>query len=106
VDLGSVGTLVAAVGQVPFNFRIGAERERMRFAMPSTAAGELLVYLDRCDGMLYARLPLAPAQRSNAVTVLPAQAPRQVSGVHDLCLRFAQRGPDPLWVLDWLELRR
>jgi hexosaminidase len=103
-DLDSVGSLVAAVGQVPFNFQIGADRERMHFAHPTTAAGELLVHLDTCDGTLYARLPLAPARPSNRVTVLPAYPAPPVHGVHDLCLQFAQRGPDPLWVLDWLEL--
>jgi hexosaminidase len=103
-DLAAVSSLVAAVGQVPFNFQIGADRERMRFAPPTTAAGELLVHLDTCDGTLYARLPLAPARPSNQVTVLPAHPVARVPGVHDLCLQFAQRGPDPLWVLDWLEL--
>jgi hexosaminidase len=103
--LAAVGSLVAAVGQVPFNFQIGADRDRMRFARPTTADGELLVHLDTCDGALYARVPLAPARHSNRVTVLPAYPVAPVSGLHDLCLQFAQRGPDPLWVLDWLELR-
>jgi hexosaminidase len=102
--LGQVGTVVAAVGQVPFNFQIGADRDRMHFAQPTTAAGELLVHLDTCDGAIYAQLPLAAARSSNAVTVLPGYAVPRVSGRHDLCLRFAQRGADPLWVLDWLEL--
>ncbi|MGC1456722.1 MAG: family 20 glycosylhydrolase, partial [Steroidobacteraceae bacterium] len=104
VNLKSVGHLVAAVGRVPFNFQIGADRERIHFAPPTTAAGELLVHLDTCEGALYARLPLAPAGNSSAVTVLPAFAVQPVQGVHDLCLQFAQRGPDPLWLLDWLEL--
>jgi hexosaminidase len=103
-DLGHVDSLVAAVGRVPFNFQIGAARKRIRFASPTTAAGELLVHLDSCEGTLYARLPLAPARQSQSVTVLPAYRVRAVRGVHDLCLQFAQRGPEPLWVLDRLEL--
>jgi hexosaminidase len=103
-DLGSVVSLVAAVGRVPFNFQIGADRERLRFASPTTVAGELLVHLDSCEGTLYARLPLAPARQSQSVTVLPAYRVPAVQGRHDLCLQFAQRGPDPLWVLDRLEL--
>jgi hexosaminidase len=102
--LGQVGAVVAAVGQVPFNFRIGADRDRMRFAQPTTADGELLVHLDTCDGAIYARLPLAAAHFADAVTVLSDHVLPHVSGRHDLCLRFAQHGPDPLWVLDWLEL--
>jgi hexosaminidase len=104
-DLQRVHTLVAAVGQVPFNFQIGADRDRMRFAQPTTPTGELLVHMDTCDGTLYARLPLAPAGHANGVTVLPGYTVSALSGAHDLCLQFAQRGPDPLWVLDWLELR-
>jgi hexosaminidase len=102
--LGQVRAVVAAVGQVPFNFQIGADRERMHFAQPTTAAGELLVHLDSCDGPLYARWPLAAARSADAVTVLPSNSVAQVTGRHDLCLRFAQHGPDPLWLLDWLEL--
>ena len=104
-DLQRVHTLVAAVGQVPFNFRIGADRDRMHFAQPTTPTGELLVHVDTCDGALYARMPLAPASRANGVTVLPGYSVSPLSGAHDLCLQFAQRGADPLWVLDWMELR-
>ena len=103
-QLGSVRSVVASVGQVPFNFQIGADRDRIRFATPTTDAGELLVHLDSCDGVLYARIPLRPAHPAQGVTVLPPYPVRAVAGVHDLCLQFAQRGPDPLWVLDYLEL--
>jgi hexosaminidase len=78
----------------------------MRFAQPTTADGELLVHLDSCDGPIYARLALAAARTAKAVTVLSSNALPRVSGRHDLCVRFAQHGPDPLWVLDWLELHK
>jgi hexosaminidase len=103
-NLGHVHMLVAAVGQVPFNFQIGADRERIHFAQPTTPTGELLVHMDTCDGPIYARLPLAPASHVQGVTVLPGQTVAPMHGEHDLCLQFAQRGPDPLWVLDWMEL--
>jgi hexosaminidase len=77
----------------------------MHFAQPVTAYGELEVHLDSCAGDLYARLPLEPAIASNAVTVLPVQPVEPRPGPHDLCLRFAQSGVDPLWALDWIELR-
>jgi hexosaminidase len=103
-DLGRARALVAAVGQVPFNFQIGEDVKKISFPVPTTAEGELEIHLDRCDGALLARLPLAPATRSHAVTVLPEQAIESPGGVHDLCLRFAQRGVDPLWVIDSLRL--
>jgi hypothetical protein len=42
--------------------------------------------------------------RSQAVTALPRAAVRPRAGKHDLCLRFAQPGLDPLWVIDSVQL--
>ena len=100
--LDGVDTITASVGQLPFNFQVGDERNKVKFSTPQTPAGELEVHLDNCDGEILVRLPLAPAALSQGVTTLRASiAPR--SGTHDLCLRFAQRGIDPLWVLDWVQ---
>jgi hexosaminidase len=74
--------------------------KKIRFPAPATPEGELEVRLDSCEGELIARLPLAPATGSQAVTRLPAAPIAPRAGRHDLCLRFAQRGVDPLWVID------
>ena len=104
VDLGRVHSLTAAVGQVPFNFQIGEDAGKISFPDPATPEGELQVRLgSQCEGPIVASLPLAPAAHSNAVTVLPP-AELAGSGVRDLCLRFAQRGLDPMWVIDWIDL--
>jgi hexosaminidase len=103
-DLDAVKGLAAAVGQVPFNYQIGEDIRKIVLAHPHTPAGELEVHLGKCDGELLARLPLAPASASHAVTVLPRAALRAPRGKHDLCLRFAQPGLDPLWVIDWVQL--
>jgi hexosaminidase len=100
--LDRVRGIVASVGQVPFNFQIGEDVRKIKF--PAGSRPELQVRLDRCDGRLVARLPLAPALASQAVTRLPPAALRARRGTHDLCLRFAQRGVDPLWVIDSIEL--
>jgi len=104
VDLTQAASISAAVGQVPFNFQIGQDREAIHLDPPRTAAGELEVRLDRCDGAPVAVLPLAPAAGNDAVTVLPAAALPRQSGAHSLCLRFAQRTLDPLWTIDWVQL--
>jgi hexosaminidase len=104
-DLSHGPTLQVAVGQVPFNFQIGKDREAIRLAAPHTPAGELEVHLDSCDGELIAALPLASAVSNNAVTQLPSARLSQASGRHDLCFRFTQRELDPLWALDWVQLR-
>ena len=107
-QLDSIVGMVAAVGQIPFNFQIGEDLKKIRFATPTTAEGELEIHLGTCDGEIIARLPLAPAVASNAVTVLPPVAIASRPGKHDLCMRFAQRfstpATDPVWALDWINL--
>jgi hexosaminidase len=104
--LDGVVALRARVGQVPFNFQIGEDVKKIHFATPETPAGELEVHLDRCDGKVVARLPLAAAARSSAVTKLSDAPLPQVGEPHDLCLRFAQPSLEPLWALDSVELVR
>jgi len=100
VDFDRVRSAVAAVGQLPFNFQIGDDVKKIRFATPATREGELEIRLDNCEGALVARIALAPAVASPAVTVLPRAATAPVTGRHDACLRFAQPALEPLWVLD------
>jgi len=108
-DLSHVTQLTAAVGQVPFNFQLGPDREAIQLEAPHSVAGELQIRLDRCEGEPIAVLPLAAAIDNDAVTVLPAASLRTASGQprggsHALCLRFTQRALDPLWVIDWVQL--
>ncbi|HUY83718.1 MAG TPA: family 20 glycosylhydrolase, partial [Steroidobacteraceae bacterium] len=104
-DFDETRSLRVAVGRVPFNFQIGADRAKIHLLAPRTPSGELVIRLDGCRGALLARLSLAPALAARGVTVLPAApVPRTVRGIHDLCLRFAQHGLDPLWTIDWISL--
>jgi hexosaminidase len=102
--LERVGAISAAVGQVPFNFQIGEEVKKIRFPAPATPEGELQVRLGSCEGELVATLPLASAAGSDGVTRLPAVPLAARPGRHDLCLRFAQHGLDPMWVIDSVRL--
>jgi hexosaminidase len=103
-ELSQAAALTVAVGQVPFNFQIGKDVESIRLNLPHSAAGELEVRADGCDGAPIAVLPLAPAVDNDAVTVLPAVALPRLTGTHQLCFRFAQPGLDPMWAIDWLQL--
>jgi hexosaminidase len=96
--------VVATVGQLPFNFQIGDDVKKIRFATPVSREGELEVRLDSCEGPLLARLPLAPAAASQAVSALPRAPVEPTRGRHDLCLRFAQPALEPMWVLDSIRL--
>jgi hexosaminidase len=103
-DLSGVGGIVAAVGQVPFNFQIGDDIKEIKFAKPATPAGELEVRIDSCSGERIAVLPLAAAAAEYAVTKLPPVTIRPRMGKHDLCFTFTQKSIDPLWLLHSVEL--
>ncbi|HEY2398769.1 MAG TPA: family 20 glycosylhydrolase, partial [Steroidobacteraceae bacterium] len=103
-DLGSDRSFVAAVGQVPFNFQLGADINNIKLNSPHTPAGELEVRVDGCDGEPVAVLSLQPALGNNGVMELPAAKIARRDGKHDLCLKFTQRSLDPLWVIDRVRL--
>lgn len=104
VDLSHVTGVQAAVGQVPFNFQIGAQRQQIKLNPPRTPAGELEVRIDSCEGAPVAVIPLEPAVANNAVTTLPPATLQPRSGRHDLCFKFTQHQLDPLWAIDWVQL--
>lgn len=97
-------SIVAEVGRLPFNFAIGDDIKKITFRPPATAAGELQVRRDGCDGPLIASIPLQFATRTSGDAQV--QGPiHEVSGSHDLCMTFTQRDLDPFWVLDRLTLQ-
>jgi len=104
-DLSSVTSIVASVGQVPFNFQIGDAVKAIVLRKPASAAGELEVRIDGCNGERIAVLPLAPAVENFAVTKLPPAEIKARPGKHDLCFTFTQKSVDPTWVIDAVELQ-
>jgi len=102
--LDGVRRLTAQVGRLPFNFSIGEDIKKITFDPPATAAGELHVRRDGCEGPVIATVPMEPATRTAGVAEVAGSLTRQ-SGTHDLCMTFSQSGPDPFWVLDRLTLQ-
>jgi len=101
-DMDGVARLDVGVGQIPFNFQIGADKDKIPLRPPHTPDGELEVR-DGCDGPVIATLPLAGVARNTGVTTLQTTiAP--MTGVHDLCFNFTARSVDPISVIDsvWL----
>ncbi len=103
-NLDGIDRIAAMTGDVPFNFQIGEATKKIKLATPETDHGELLVHLDRCDGPLIARVPLPALSATGPATVLSAGALQSQHGHHDLCLRFAQHGIDPMLAIDWVQL--
>jgi hexosaminidase len=104
-DLSQATTLVAAVGQVPFNFQIGKDVNAIPLPKPQSRDGELEVHLDSCTGDKVTTLSLTPALANPAVTMLPEARLQARGGQHDLCFVFTRRSVDPTWVIDSVELR-
>jgi hexosaminidase len=102
-DLTGVTALSVSVGQLPFNFQIGADRDRIPLIAPATPEGELQVHVDGCAGEILAVLPLAAAARSNGLTTLTATLPPR-AGRHDLCFVFTSKSVDPMWAVNWVQL--
>ena len=101
--LDGAGAIEVAVGQLPFNFQIGDDIKKIVTQPPATPEGELVVRRDSCEGPVLVTLPLAPAVKSQAITVLKATLPG-LGGRHDLCFSFTRKGPDPIWAVDRVSL--
>jgi len=102
-DLSRGVGLEIAVGQVPFNFQIGADLANVRARPAATPAGELEIRVDGCEGPAALVVPLVEATKSDGVTVLTGSLPA-TAGRHDLCLTFTQHGVDPMWGIDWVRV--
>jgi hexosaminidase len=101
--LDGITAIEIDVGQLPFNFQIGRDIERIRFRPPATPEGEIEVRAGGCEGERIAVLPLAPAAANPAVTRVRAPIqPRR--GFTDLCFTYTARGPSPIWAIDAVQL--
>lgn len=101
--LDGVAAIELDVGQLPFNFQIGRDIERIHFRPPATPEGEFEVRAGGCEGTRIAVLPLAPAAANPTVTRLHAAIAPRV-GRTDLCITYTARGPNPLWAVDSVQL--
>jgi len=91
------------VGQVPFNFQVGKDLEKIHFRAPATPAGEVEVRAPNCNGDRIAVLPLAPALANPGLTQLIAPLkPR--SGNEDLCITYTANGVNPMWAINSVEI--
>ena len=97
--------IAISVGQVPFNFQVGADRAKIRFPAPATPAGEFVVHAGTCDTPAIVTLPLTLAVRNPGVTRLEAPLPPGLAS-RDLCIDYTARGVDPLWAIERVELLR
>jgi hexosaminidase len=104
VDLSQVKAIRATVGQIPFNFQIGADATKIPLRKPATKYGEFEIRIDDCNGKLAASGSLEPAVSNHGLTPLPPIDLPSQEGQHDLCFTFTRARIDPIWVIGGLEL--
>jgi hexosaminidase len=102
-DLSKGALLTARVGQLPFNFQVGKDRDKIPLRAPATPEGELEVRLG-CDGERIAAIPLGRAARNPQVSTITGRLPAHPGKV-DLCLSFTAKSVDPYWVIDRVTLK-
>jgi hexosaminidase len=106
-DLSKGATLTARIGQIPFNFQVGKDRDAIPLHPPATPEGELEVRLGqgaRCEGERIAALPLGKARHNPGVSTISGRLPARAGKV-DLCLTFTSRALDPFWVIDQVTVK-
>jgi hexosaminidase len=102
-DLTGIASIGASAGQLPFNFQIGRDVEKVAMRPMATPDGELEVHLDSCAGPKIAVLPMPHPGADVALSeVSGALAPQ--TGVHDLCFVFTRARLDPYWALHTVTL--
>jgi hexosaminidase len=104
LDLSGGGTLQAAVAPLVFNFEIGKAVDDIKLGGNDTPRGELLVHVDDCAAPALARLPLMNAA-DQGISELAAVRLAKLSGRHDLCFTFARPALNPMWGLNWVEIK-
>jgi len=103
-DLTKVKSIRAVVGQIPFNFQIGKDAEKIPLHKPATPEGELEIRLDDCKSAPVGIASLKPAVANQGLTALPPILIDKTQGKHDLCFRFTRAKVDPIWAIGQIEL--
>lgn len=101
LDKGAL--LSARVTQIPFNFQVGKDRDKIPLHPPATPGGELEVRLG-CSGEKIATIPLGDAARNPGLSSIAGRLPARAQKA-DLCLTFTSKSLDPFWVIERVTLK-
>lgn len=101
-DLAKGAAFSARISQIPFNFQVGADRDKILLRTPATPSGELEVRAG-CEGEKLAVLPLGKASANPGLSTIAGRLPARPGKV-DLCLTFTAKSVDPFWVIERVTL--
>ena len=105
-DLTDMRHIAVRVAVLPFNFQL-ANEPVWKLAPTVFPTGELVIR-QGCAGPVLATIPLPDVSGGAAhelVADISTQSAPLQTGAQDLCLTLARPKLDPLWALDWMELR-
>ncbi|MEP6939549.1 MAG: family 20 glycosylhydrolase [Rudaea sp.] len=102
-DLTGIDHLEVDATSMPYNFQLWKDAKNIVERKPATyPSGELQLRLDGCAGAPVRTLALTPLLKiGRGKLTIPLAG---IDGTHDLCLRFATGGHDPLWVIAAVQL--
>ncbi|SEM58038.1 hexosaminidase [Luteibacter sp. UNCMF331Sha3.1] len=94
--------LSVTVDRLPYNYALWKDVKGIVSRKSRSAAGELEVHQDTCDGPKLATIPLAKAKDGRATLdgILPKR-----EGTHDLCFVITGKPGPKMWVLGDVQLR-
>lgn len=101
-DLTKGAIVSIRASQIPFNFQVGAERDRIPLRPPATSGGELEVRAG-CAGERLAAFPLGDAAKNPGLSTITGRLPPRAAKV-DLCLNFTAKSVDPFWAIERVTL--
>lgn len=102
-DLSSHSEIEINIGQLPYNFQLWKDSEKIIKRPPATAEGELEIRMDSCESEVIVSLPLAQFVTSD-LGLTKLTSPITQSGVRDLCFVFTGADHEPLHVIDSIQL--
>ena len=100
-ELGANARIDVRIGALPYFFQLWRDAAKVVTYAPTGGGDELQLRLDGCSGAPLATVPLGDSRAARTLSV-PLEGQ---TGVHDVCLVFATRKRDPLWLIDWVELK-
>lgn len=102
-DLSGITGVRVSAGELPFNFQIGKDIEKVAKRPAVTPNGEFEVHLDSCEGPKLAVLPMPHPGPDTALSEVQGKLAPQ-TGAHDLCFVFTRPTLDPYWALHTVTL--
>jgi hexosaminidase len=102
-NLGAAARVVIAVAELPYNYQLWKDDDKVVLRKPVHPGGELQIHQDRCDGDVLATIGLAGIVLENGAARLEATLPHP-AGTHDLCFMINRATRNPLWAIDTVQL--